>query len=72
MYLKVIRDNVQFRGIDERIMEISINDTHNIYIRAWVYEKLNSGEYILLKENAGFKIKDSNNDFISKLTNIIF
>ena len=40
MILKVISENVQFRGIDERVMEISINDTFNIYISASVYEKL--------------------------------
>ena len=70
MILKVICENVQFRGVDERVMEISINDTFNIYIRASVYEKLNNGEYTLLRDNGGLQIRDKNYNIVPKIINI--
>ena len=70
MILKVICEDVQFRGVDERVMEISINDTFNIYIRASVYEKLNNGEYTLLRDNGGLQIRDKNYNIVPKINNI--
>lgn len=70
MILKVICENVQFRGVDERVMEISINDTFNIYIRASVYEKVNNGEYTLLRDNSGLQIRDKNYNIVPKINNI--
>ena len=71
MIFKVICENVLFRGVDERVMEISINDTFNIYIRASVYEKLNNGEYTLLRDNGGLQIRDKNYNIVPKINNII-
>ena len=70
MILKVICENVQFSGVDERVMEISINDSFNIYIRASVYEKLNNGEYTLLRDNGGLQIRDRDNNIVPKINNI--
>ena len=70
MYLKVIHESVQFNGINERVMEISVNDSFNIYIRARVYAKLNNGEYTLLRDNNGLEIRDRNNNIVPKINNI--
>ena len=69
MILKVIRESVQFNGVNERVMEISVNDMFNIYIRASVYEKLNNGEYTLLRDNNGLQIRDRDNNIIPKINN---
>lgn len=68
----VVSENVRIEGIDEVVYIICLFDYRNLYIRKWVYEKINIGEfYFRIVENK-IQILDKQGEEIPMLTSLVY
>lgn len=70
MFFTVISRNVQIKGVQGVVFEVSINDSEHIFIFEEHYNKLNNGEFHLLRDKSGITLIDTSGNVVPKVLNV--
>lgn len=70
--ISVVSEDVKIAGVNEVVYMVCLFDYRNLYIRKWVYEKINTGEFYFTIVTNKIQILNKQGEIVPMLTPSVY